>query len=62
MSHRIIITSAVTPVTPVSVQSESEQPSSIAVEVTYTPSHDLTPEQVGDRVTKILKKIAQMSE
>ncbi len=33
----------------------SEPSEVLSYEVKYTPSHDMTPDQVGDVVTKILK-------
>lgn len=57
MAHRIIVSKKAS-----ATETASIHAIDIEAEITYTPSHDLTPEQVGDRVTKILKKIDQMGE
>lgn len=62
MSHRIIVSSkAASDGTGVPV-AEHEESQSVTYEITYTPSHDLTPEQVGDKVAKLLKLAAKMNE
>lgn len=52
MSHRIIISS----------RQAHEEPKPVEFEIDYTPPHDLTPEQVGDKVAKLLKLAEKMQE
>lgn len=61
MSHRIIISSA--KAAPTSLDETTDEPASaVEYDITYIPSHSLTPEQVGDKVTKLLKLAGKMAE
>lgn len=55
MSHYIIINGVKTrgPHGPLLVEASEEE--AVSYEIKYTPSHDMTENQVGDAVTKILK-------
>lgn len=59
MSHRIIISSEAVSI-PEGATAVETVP--VTYHITYTPSHDLTPAQVGNKVEKILKLAAKMNE
>lgn len=58
MSHRIIISSSI-----VNVDSSGNATTpEIEYSVTYSPSHNMTPAQVGQRVSKILRLCEKLSD
>lgn len=60
MSHYIIINGRKVRVPHTELVASETEEEAVSYEVKYTPSHDMTPEQTGEVVTKLLKLAKKM--